>query len=77
MGDRLPVVSGRETAAALQRLGFELMPNRGKGSHLALWREGLGRPVIMPDHKELDRGTLMSILRSAGVSREAFVEALR
>ena len=73
MGERLPVISGREAAAALFKLGFELHPNRGKGSHLALWKEGLGRPLIVPDHKELDRGTLMSIIRSSGVSKEDFI----
>ena len=76
MGERLPVVSGREAAGALEKLGFELLPKRGKGSHMALWKAGVDRPVIVPDHKELDRGTLMSILRSAGVSKEEFVAAL-
>ena len=76
MGERLPVISGREAAAALLKLGFELLPNRGKGSHMALWKEGLGRPLIIPDHKELDRGTLMSIIRSSGVSKEDFIASL-
>ncbi|MFG0284005.1 MAG: type II toxin-antitoxin system HicA family toxin [Phycisphaerales bacterium JB039] len=76
MSQRLPVVSGREAVAALQRLGLEVLPNRGKGSHIALWRADLQRPVIVPDHKELDRGTLRSILRGAGVSDEEFRRAL-
>ena len=43
---------------------------------MALWKEGLGRPLIIPDHKELDRGTLMSIIRSSGVSKEDFIASL-
>jgi predicted RNA binding protein YcfA (HicA-like mRNA interferase family) len=32
--------------------------------------------VVVPDHKELDRGTLRAILRGAGVSAEEFVASL-
>lgn len=77
LGDKFPVVSGRQTAEALQRLGFQILSGRGKGSHMALWRDGVPRPIIVPDHRELDRGTLASILRTAGISREAFIRALR
>ncbi len=76
MGEALPIVSGREAAAALGRLGFELLPGPGKGSHMALWKDGVRRPIIIPDHRELDRGTLQSILRSSGVSREEFISKL-
>ena len=33
--------------------------------------------VVVPDHKELDRGTLRAILRGAGVEIEEFIELLR
>ena len=33
--------------------------------------------IIVPDHKELDRGTLRAILRGAGVSAEEFIALLR
>jgi len=32
--------------------------------------------IVVPDHKELDRGTLRAILRQAGVSVEEFVDLL-
>jgi len=32
--------------------------------------------VVVPDHKELDRGTLRAILRLAGLSIDDFVELL-
>ena len=32
--------------------------------------------VVVPDHKELDRGTLRAILRSAGVEVEEFIALL-
>jgi predicted RNA binding protein YcfA (HicA-like mRNA interferase family) len=69
---RLPVVSGRECAAALQRAGFQL--NRQRGSHLVLRRDSPFAQVVVPDHRVLDRGTLRTILRQAGVAVDAFVE---
>jgi len=33
--------------------------------------------LVVPDHKELDRGTLRAILRQAGVAIEEFLELLR
>ena len=32
--------------------------------------------VVVPDHRELDRGTLRAILRQAGLSVSEFVELL-
>lgn len=76
MNGRLPVVSGRTAIKALGSFGYTVLPNRGKGSHVALWRDGDRRPLIVPDHKELDRGTLRAILRQADVTVEQFVAAL-
>jgi predicted RNA binding protein YcfA (HicA-like mRNA interferase family) len=75
MGTALPVVSGRETVKALERLGF-VIARQGKGDHIVLWKSELRRPVVVPDHRELDRGTLRAIIRQAGVSVEEFVAAL-
>jgi predicted RNA binding protein YcfA (HicA-like mRNA interferase family) len=33
--------------------------------------------VVVPDHKELDRGTLRAILRGAGVTVDEFIALLR
>ncbi len=35
-----------------------------------------GRPVIVPLHDELASGTLLSILRQAGLNREEFLDLL-
>jgi len=32
--------------------------------------------VVVPDHKELDRGTLRAILRGAGLAAEEFIALL-
>ncbi|MGH2787965.1 MAG: type II toxin-antitoxin system HicA family toxin [Actinomycetota bacterium] len=72
MTDGLPVVSGRQTIRAPQRLGFDQISQRG--SHVKLRNEG--RTVIVPRHDELARETLRSILRQANMTVEQFRDAL-
>jgi predicted RNA binding protein YcfA (HicA-like mRNA interferase family) len=48
------------------KLGFLL--DRQKGSHLILFRADPPTTLSVPDHRELDRGTLRSLLRQAGIS---------
>jgi len=71
---KLPQVSGRDCARVLSRRGFRL--KRQQGSHMILRRDDPFAQVVVPDHKQLDRGTLRAILRQAGVSVEDFVALL-
>ncbi|SNT25275.1 type II toxin-antitoxin system HicA family toxin [Sphingopyxis indica] len=70
---KLPVLSGREVVAALERLGFVQM--RQRGSHVILQREGVG--VVVPLHRELKTGTLAGVIRQAGLSQDEFLKAVR
>ena len=70
----LPVISGKLCISVLERLGYEIV--RTRGSHARLARQGRA-PVTVPLHDELDRGTLRSILRTAAISIEEFVQVLR
>ncbi|MBA2460515.1 MAG: type II toxin-antitoxin system HicA family toxin [Actinobacteria bacterium] len=69
----LPILSGRQAVRALERIGFRTTSQRR--SHVKL-RNDAGRVVIVPLHRELAHGTLRSIIRQAGLSREAFLELL-
>jgi predicted RNA binding protein YcfA (HicA-like mRNA interferase family) len=71
---RLPVVSGRDCVRALTRVGFSV--KRQEGSHIILRRDSPFAQVVVPDHRELDRGTLRAILRQAGIAVEQFVTLL-
>jgi len=71
---KLPVVSGRELIRILAKIGFVL--DRQKGSHMILYRSDPITTLSVPDHRELDRGTLRSILRQAGLSTEEFQQLL-
>jgi predicted RNA binding protein YcfA (HicA-like mRNA interferase family) len=71
---KLPTVSGRDCARALGKIGFYL--KRQEGSHMILRRDAPFAQVVVPDHKELDRGTLRAILRHSGLSVTEFVQLL-
>jgi predicted RNA binding protein YcfA (HicA-like mRNA interferase family) len=62
----LPRISGRDCIKALGKTGFYF--KRQHGSHIILRKDDPYAQVVVPDHKELDRGTLRSIIRQAGLS---------
>jgi predicted RNA binding protein YcfA (HicA-like mRNA interferase family) len=71
----LPRISGREVVAALVKLGYEF--DRQRGSHMILRNPRPPyRRIVVPDHREVAKGTLRSILREVGVTVEAFRELL-
>lgn len=63
---RLKRLSGREVVAALHRLGFATISQRG--SHIKLRRRspaGAKETLTVPMHDTLDAGTLRAIVRQA------------
>jgi predicted RNA binding protein YcfA (HicA-like mRNA interferase family) len=67
----LPRISGREVAAALARIGYQM--DRQKGSHMVLrMATPPHRRIVVPDHREVAKGTLRAILRQAGISVDEF-----
>lgn len=71
---KLPVISGAECVKALEQIGFVV--DRQRGSHIILVREDPITTVSVPNHKELDRGTLRAIIRQVGLSVDEFVALL-
>jgi len=71
---KLPRVSGRECVKALEQSGFYL--KHQEGSHMILRCDDPFAQVVVPDHKELDRGTLRAIIRQAGLSLDEFIKLL-
>ena len=77
---KIPVVSSGDVIRVLKRAGFEYAPKRGKGSHTALYKiDGEGRKllVIVPKRRELPKGTLLSILQQANLSKDDFIRLLK
>lgn len=76
MSPKLPILSGREVCAALSKVGFSLIPGRGKGSHLFVHRLHPPAAMTIPNDKEIRRGTLRAILRQAGLTVDDFLRLL-
>ena len=72
---KLPVVSGQDLVRVLTRSGFEV--HHQKGSHIILkqTRSPFAR-LSVPNHKELKRGLLLSLIREAGLTREQLISLL-
>ena len=60
---------------AFGKVGF--LTKRQHGSHIILRRADPWCQTVVPDHKELDRGTLRAILRQAEVSVGQLNQLLR
>ena len=71
----LPRVSGREVVKALLRNGYE--HDRQRGSHIILRRSSYPhRRIVVPDHREIAKGTLRSIIRETGLTVDEFKDLL-
>ena len=71
---KLPRISGRECIKALEGAGFHF--KRQEGSQIILRRDDPFAQLVVPDHRELDRGTLRAIIRQAGLGVDEFVNLL-
>ena len=60
------VFSGREVVKALHRIGFVV--DHQRGSHIFLHNLEKNISIIVPNHKEVKKGTLNSILKKANIS---------
>jgi predicted RNA binding protein YcfA (HicA-like mRNA interferase family) len=74
MASALPVLSGREVVRVFQSLGWECV--RQSGSHMIMVKEGESVTLSVPDHREVAKGALRSLIRSAGVTVLEFIDAI-
>jgi len=68
--------SAKVVIKAFKRADFAIVSQ--KGSHIKLRgvREGKLQTVIVPNHKEIARGTMESILKQASMTKSEFEEYL-
>lgn len=73
---KLPMLTPRKIIKILESRGFIL--DRAKGSHRIYFNPETRKRVVVPVHeKDLPKGTLLEILRQAGLSRDELEEAIR
>lgn len=72
---KLPSLTPQKVIKILKREGFVL--DKVKGSHHIYYHPETKRRVVVPFHKrDLPKGTLLEILKQAGISREELRELL-
>ncbi|MBD2604524.1 type II toxin-antitoxin system HicA family toxin [Scytonema hofmannii FACHB-248] len=71
---KLLIISGQDCIKALIKAGF--CDLRQRGSHIILRRDEPFAEVVVPNHQELDKGTLRAIIRQIGLSVDEFIELL-
>jgi predicted RNA binding protein YcfA (HicA-like mRNA interferase family) len=72
---KLPTITPQKIIKILQKNGFVL--DRIKGSHHIYYHKGTKKRVVVPLHKkDLPKGTLLEILKQAGISKEELTTLL-
>ncbi len=72
---KLPTLSGKDAIKALGKLGYDV--DHQTGSHIILrQREKPNRRLTVPNHRELAKGTLLAIIKQAGLTRDEFLELI-
>jgi predicted RNA binding protein YcfA (HicA-like mRNA interferase family) len=70
----LPVISERKAVRVFEELGWPVA--RQRGSHIIMVKEEEIATLSIPAHKEVAKGTLRSLIRTAGITVDEFVDQL-
>lgn len=73
MGSALPVLSGREVVRIFESFGWKVV--RQTGSHIIMVKDDEPVTLSIPDHREVAKGTLRSLIRTAGLTVNEFIAA--
>ena len=76
---KYPVCSGKDIVHALETIGYQKKSQKGSYVKMIKLYEKEKHIIVIPLHKELDKGTLSSIVRrvSKYYSKEKFIETLK
>ncbi|MGI0045741.1 MAG: type II toxin-antitoxin system HicA family toxin [Nitrosotalea sp.] len=71
---KLPVLSAKDVIKILSKAGFHY--SRQKGSHIVMVKFVNDKKIIVvvPNHKEIDPGTLLSIIGQSSMTKEEFLK---
>ncbi len=71
----LPNLSGKGVVKAFERDGWTKV--RQRGSHVVMVKDGSMVTLSVPDHKEIAKGTLRSLIRASGLTVDEFIALTR
>ncbi len=72
---RVPLLRPQEVVKAFEKLGWQVA--RQRGSHIILTKKGHIATLSVPDHPQVARGTLRTLIARAGLTPEEFLNALK
>ena len=67
-----PILRGREVVRVFEKFGWEV--TRQRSGHIIMVKEGHMATLSVPDHTEVAKGTLRSLIRSANLTVTEFTE---
>lgn len=70
----VPILRPREVVKTFEKIGWEVV--RQRGSHIVLIKKGHIATLSVPNHTEVARGTLRSLIAKAGITVKEFLEVL-
>ena len=71
---KLPNLGGKEVVSVFQQFGWTVA--RQRGSHIIMTKENEIVTLSIPNHKDVAKGTLRSLIRSANITINDFLAAL-
>ena len=72
---KLPRISGKDLVKVFLKVGYCL--DHQTGSHIILrHKDPPYRRLTIPNHKEIAKGTLLAIIKQAGLTREEFLNLI-
>ena len=71
----VPILRPKEVVKTLKKFGW--VAARQRGSHIILTKKGHIATLSVPNHPEVARGTLRSLIARAGITVEEFLKALK
>jgi predicted RNA binding protein YcfA (HicA-like mRNA interferase family) len=71
---KIPNISGKMCIKALQKIGY--YQKRQEGSHIILRKDNPFSQVVVPNHKNIAKGTLRTIIKSANLTIDEFINLL-
>lgn len=69
----VPLLPPSDVIKMFQRFGWRIV--RQKGSHIIMTKPGHIATLSIPNHPEVARGTLRSLIAKAGLTIEQFLDA--
>jgi predicted RNA binding protein YcfA (HicA-like mRNA interferase family) len=71
---RITPIPARRLRGLFEKAGFQYV--RKEGDHYVYTKEGVTRPILIPDYPEVPVFIIKNNLRSAGINREEYFRLL-